>query len=63
MVFAMLSGSGCQRKIVIHNAGTSSYCRPSISELLLDFGNGEYRPATLDETVDLLECIEILREN
>lgn len=35
-------------------------CRPSVTGLLLDYDSGESRPASLEETEDLLECLEIL---
>ena len=54
-----VSVSGCH-KIVLTRAGSSSYCRPSVNALIKDFDSGNYRSASLDETVDLLECVEVL---
>ena len=62
MVLGMMFVIGCQKRIMVHNSSGIRHCKQSVENIILDFDEGDYRQATLDETIDMLECIEILKD-
>ena len=55
-------GLNCQAKMTYPRLSVKNECRPSVLDLIQEYDEGYYRPATGDETVDLLECVELLGE-
>jgi hypothetical protein len=55
----ILSGCASTRPTPRTNCSLNR-CRPTIADLIKEYEEGNLRAATQEETIDLLECVELV---